>query len=81
MASVYNSIAKRKRHNVEDDTSDNDVPMEDVTPSEGETSDSDADSNAESGVQQQSIHNGKNASDVMPKTRILILTSRGVTHR
>ncbi|EEP79274.1 ribosome biogenesis protein BRX1 [Uncinocarpus reesii 1704] len=83
MASVYKSIAKRRKVNSEENELDGDVHMED------RLSDESSDSDLEESDEEHSI-NGEtmtkpndslsNSSGFMPKTRILMLTSRGVSH-
>ena len=78
MAAVYKSLSKRKARAEEEDLdgSDQDIMMQDDFDDSDDTSQSEeeeqsaavAKSNAQSGV-------------FMPKTRVLMLTSRGVTHR
>jgi ribosome biogenesis protein BRX1 len=79
MASVYKSISKKKQERpVSDELDDEeDIAMNDLI--DDETSDSDDDDEDNQGntaSQLKSIKDG-----FMPKTRVLMLTSRGVTHR
>jgi ribosome biogenesis protein BRX1 len=85
MASVYKSISKKKQERlVADEVSeDEDMDMNDLMDEEFSDSDDDDDEeeieeNAANGASSQ--QNGKNEG-FMPKTRVLMLTSRGVTHR
>ncbi|KAH8698337.1 putative 60S ribosome biogenesis protein Brx1 [Talaromyces proteolyticus] len=82
MASVYKSISKKKQERpVDEDIDDEDIDMEDML--DEDTSDSDEDDediDEDGGVavngQKTGSHDG-----TMPKSRVLMLTSRGVTHR
>lgn len=87
MASVYKSLSKTKkgkappRAREEDDLSDSDVEM-DLERLDDE-SDSDSESEEEEVEEDQSESAGKQAQNTsfLPKTRVLMLTSRGVTYR
>lgn len=82
MASVYKSISKKKQERlVADEVSeDEDMDMNDLMDEEFSDSDDDDD-------EEEIEENGTNAQQApknegfMPKTRVLMLTSRGVTHR
>ncbi|OJD15665.1 hypothetical protein AJ78_04083 [Emergomyces pasteurianus Ep9510] len=89
MASVYKSFSKKKSQPPidHDDTKDADTSMHDVLDDPDETSDSDdhededeqeGRNRSEDGIvnKPQSLPSG-----YLPKTRVLMLTSRGVTHR
>lgn len=81
MASVYKSISKKKQERLVADEVDEDEDMDMNDLIDEETSDSDDDEEdevEENGANGQ--QNGKNEG-FMPKTRVLMLTSRGVTHR
>lgn len=85
MASVYKSISKKKQERLVADEVDEDEDMDMNDLIDEETSDSDNDDeddeieeNAANGSNGQ--QSGKNEG-FMPKTRVLMLTSRGVTHR
>lgn len=73
MASVYKSISKKKNKKPVEDVEE-DVDMGEVY---DDTSDSEEDEEESQGEGDQK----QEKSGLMPKTRILMLTSRGVTHR
>lgn len=73
MASVYKSISKKKNKKPVEDAEE-DVDMGEVY---DDTSDSEDDEEESQGDGDQK----QEKSGLMPKTRILMLTSRGVTHR
>lgn len=89
MASVYKSLSKKKNKvsASHDDAENIDVSMDDLPDHPDETSDSDDYENED----ERYRHNGVGGSvesksqsvpsGYMPKTRVLMLTSRGVTHR
>lgn len=80
MAAVYKSISKKKAHQpVEDVEDDMDMDMEDLLNDADDTTDSEEEEEEE----EDRIAAAKKqlAAGFMPKTRVLILTSRGVTHR
>lgn len=78
MAAVYKSLSKRKFRAEEKDVDgfDQDVAMQD---------DFDSDDTSESEEEQEQSTSATNSNAqsgaFMPKTRVLMLTSRGVTHR
>lgn len=89
MASVYKSLSKKKAQPpvAHDDAEDADVSMHDLLDDPDETSDSD---DYEDEDEQDGRNGGEDVvatksqslpSGYMPKTRVLMLTSRGVTHR
>ncbi|KKZ63212.1 hypothetical protein EMCG_02417 [[Emmonsia] crescens] len=89
MASVYKSLSKKKAQPpvAHDDAEDADVSMHDLLDDPDETSDSD---DYEDGDEHDERNGGEEVvatksqslpSGYMPKTRVLMLTSRGVTHR
>lgn len=86
MASVYKSISKKKQERlVADEVSeDEDMDLNDLM--DEEFSDSDDDDEEEE-IEETAATNGANGQQTkknegfMPKTRVLMLTSRGVTHR
>ncbi|EED21654.1 60S ribosome biogenesis protein Brx1, putative [Talaromyces stipitatus ATCC 10500] len=86
MASVYKSISKKKQERLVADEvdEDEDVDMNDLI--DEETSDSDDEDEEEDGSKENAVNdsNGQQTNKnegFMPKTRVLMLTSRGVTHR
>ena len=85
MASVYKSISKKKQQRVvaDDVSEDEDMDMNDLMDEEFSESDDDDDEEEEVETAENSL-NGQTAAKnegFMPKTRVLMLTSRGVTHR
>lgn len=79
MASVYKSISKKKaRQPVEEVDDDMDMEMEDLLNDADDTTDSEEDEEEEDRI---AAAKKQLAAGFMPKTRVLILTSRGVTHR
>ncbi|GAD98003.1 ribosome biogenesis protein BRX1 [Paecilomyces variotii No. 5] len=81
MAAVYKSISKKASRPTQEELSDEDVAMDELWDGD-ETSDSDEDDEEvedaeEDGKKQMST----NTTGQMPKTRVLMLTSRGVTFR
>ncbi|KAL1959068.1 hypothetical protein VTO42DRAFT_3309 [Malbranchea cinnamomea] len=85
MAAVYKSLAKRKSRSEGDDAEsiDGDVTMQDTFDSD-DTSESEEEDDQRNGSQRfESAANSNTLQPgtFMPKTRVLTLTSRGVTHR
>lgn len=90
MASVYKSLSKRKspsqKQNEDSGGSDQDIAMEDQLDDSEDTSESEEEDdgqttqNAKQGTDAGTKHASQPAG-FMPKTRVLMLTSRGVTHR
>jgi ribosome biogenesis protein BRX1 len=80
MASVYKSISKKKleRPVAEDDE---DIDMEELL--DEDLSDTDSDEEDEEDEEEAGgvRVNGAKSDGTMPKSRVLMLTSRGVTHR
>ncbi|KAJ5676077.1 Ribosome biogenesis protein BRX1 [Penicillium macrosclerotiorum] len=79
MAAVYKTVSKKKaRQPTEDVDEEMDVEMEALL----EDADDTTDSEDETGVEDRIAEAKRQlAAGMMPKTRVLILTSRGVTHR
>lgn len=77
MASVYKSVSKKAAQQPTEDSSDEDVQMEELLDGEDDTTDSEEESDDES----VEIVKKQLASGFMPKTRVLILTSRGASYR
>lgn len=79
MAAVYKNISKKKaRQPVEEADDDMDIDMEEVLNDADDTTDSEEDEDNEDRV---AAAKKQLAAGFMPKTRVLCLTSRGVTHR
>ncbi|KAK2780921.1 Ribosome biogenesis protein brx1 [Onygenales sp. PD_12] len=89
MASVYKTLSKKKRalalnEDENGDGFDADISMQDLLDNPDDTSDSDEDEELdddESGEEDGEGAAPREKSLYMPKTRVLMLTSRGVTHR
>lgn len=81
MAAVYKTVSKKKaRQQVEDMDEDSDVSMNELLEDADDTTDSEEEE--EDGVEDRIAEARKQlAAGLMPKTRVLILTSRGVSHR
>lgn len=75
MAAVYKSLAKRQARAEEDDFEMMDEEFTDDTDDTSESEEEDEPQNALAGK------SNAQAGPFMPKTRVLMLTSRGVTHR
>lgn len=79
MAAVYKTVSKKKaRQLTEDMDEDSDVPMDELLEDADDTTDSEEDEEMEDRIAEA---RKQLAAGFMPKTRVLILTSRGVTHR
>ena len=81
MAAVYKAMSKKQARQQEaEDREPEDAEMEDLIAEADDTSDSDEEEEeeeeAEESPNKQQFSNG-----FMPKTRVLMLTSRGVTYR
>ncbi|EFW22909.1 Ribosome biogenesis protein brx1 [Coccidioides posadasii str. Silveira] len=86
MASVYKSISKKRKPSLKEDEHDEDVEMELEERLSDESSDSESDEQSienhdTNGEMNTNSNDRSNSSGYMPKTRVLMLTSRGVTHR
>jgi ribosome biogenesis protein BRX1 len=91
MASVYKSISKKKKERPvaeEVDGDEEDIAMEDLlddedmsNSDEDEDEDEDPIEELDDGSKANGEQQARDKSGFMPKTRILMLTSRGVTHR
>lgn len=81
MAAVYKTVSKKKaRQLTEDSDEDSDIPMDELLEDADDTTDSEEEE--EEGMEDRIAEARKQlAAGFMPKTRVLILTSRGVTHR
>lgn len=81
MAAVYKSVSKKQARQLakEQDQDEEDLEMEDFLGPD-ESSDSEEDEEDE---EDDALESAKKqlAAGFMPKTRVLMLTSRGVTHR
>lgn len=78
MASVYKTVSKKQARDLakQQEPDDEDVEMEEMLDDADETSDSDEEEENTTEVAKKQL-----ASGFMPKTRVLMLTSRGVTSR
>lgn len=86
MAAVYKSISKKRKAQPAENEYDEDIEME----MEGRLSDESSDSESDNELDEEEGQSGETATDskdrskplgYMPKTRVLMLTSRGVSHR
>jgi ribosome biogenesis protein BRX1 len=78
MAAVYKSISKKKaRQPVEEVGEDMDMEMQDLLNDADDTTDSEEDEEED----RLAAAKKQLAAGFMPKTRVLILTSRGASHR
>jgi ribosome biogenesis protein BRX1 len=78
MASVYKSVSKKAARQPVEDSSDEDVQMEELLDGENDTTDSEEEESEDEGIE---VVKKQLASGFMPKTRVLILTSRGASYR
>lgn len=79
MAAVYKTVSKKKaRQSVEDLDGEMDMEIEELLNDADDTTDSEEDEEEEDRI---AAAKKQLAQGFMPKTRVLILTSRGVTHR
>ncbi|RDW70737.1 ribosome biogenesis protein BRX1 [Aspergillus mulundensis] len=78
MAAVYKAVSKKKSRELarQQDSDDDDVMMEELLDDADDTSDSDEDEENTADAAKKQL-----AAGMMPKTRVLMLTSRGVTSR
>ncbi|KAL4999285.1 Brix domain-containing protein [Aspergillus recurvatus] len=78
MAAVYKAVSKKKSRDLakQQDQDDEDVVMEEMLADADDTSDSDEDEENTADAAKKQL-----AAGMMPKTRVLMLTSRGVTSR
>ncbi|KAJ6027639.1 uncharacterized protein N7446_003764 [Penicillium canescens] len=77
MAAVYKTVSKKKAQQPMEELDDEDIEMEELLAAEDDTTDSEEEEDDEE------IEEAKKqlASGFMPKTRVLILTSRGASYR
>jgi uncharacterized membrane protein YdbT with pleckstrin-like domain len=78
MASVYNTVSKKQSRQQAEESEPDDVEMEDMLADADDTSESEEEEEEEA---EDSSKKQQLSSGFMPKTRVLMLTSRGVTHR
>lgn len=83
MAAVYKTVSKKNaRQQNQADMEPQDVEMEELLAEADDTTDSEEDEEDEQEQEQTATSAQKQlSSGVMPKTRVLMLTSRGVTSR
>lgn len=80
MAAVYKTVSKSKTRQPVEPMDDEDIDMEDLLNEADDTStDSEEDEEEQNGEIDSAMKHL--AAGYMPKTRVLVLTSRGVTHR
>jgi ribosome biogenesis protein BRX1 len=78
MAAVYKSISKKKaRQPIDEVDEDMDMEMQDLLNDADDTTDSEEDEEED----RLAAAKKQLAAGFMPKTRVLILTSRGASHR
>lgn len=81
MAAVYKTVSKKNARRAEAEE-ESDVDMEDFIADADDTSDSEEEDEQEQEDEKiMSSAQKQLASGMMPKTRVLMLTSRGVTYR
>ncbi|KAH8431923.1 Ribosome biogenesis protein brx1 [Aspergillus melleus] len=82
MAAVYNSVSKKQARQLakEQEQDEEDLAMEDFLGEDDDSSDSDEEEEEEEDDAME-VAKKQLAAGLMPKTRVLMLTSRGVTHR
>jgi ribosome biogenesis protein BRX1 len=78
MAAVYKSVSKKQAKQIarEQESDESDVEMAEFLADADDTSDSEEDEEDDMETAKKQL-----AAGFMPKTRVLMLTSRGVTHR
>lgn len=82
MASVYKSVSKKKARSSAEDVNGEDVFMQDVADDSSDSEEEEEEVEDGNGSGEQSTkQNSAISAGLMPKTRVLMLTSRGVTHR
>jgi ribosome biogenesis protein BRX1 len=79
MASVYKSVSKKAARQPTEDMSDEDMEMEELLNAEDDTTDSEEEESDDGEAAE--VVKKQLASGFMPKTRVLILTSRGASFR
>ncbi|KAJ5171247.1 Anticodon-binding [Penicillium coprophilum] len=79
MASVYKSVSKKSARQPTEDMSDEDIEMEELLNAEDDTTDSEEEESDDG--EPAEVVKKQLASGFMPKTRVLILTSRGASYR
>ncbi|KAJ5229258.1 hypothetical protein N7489_009966 [Penicillium chrysogenum] len=79
MASVYKSVSKKAARQPTEDVSDEDMEMEELLNAEDDTTDSEEEESDDGEAAE--VVKKQLASGFMPKTRVLILTSRGASFR
>lgn len=82
MAAVYKQMAKKSaRQSARDEMEPEDVEMEELLDEADDTTDSEEEEDDEPEEPTASSAQKQLASGMLPKTRVLMLTSRGVTSR
>lgn len=76
MASIYKTVSKKQARQRAEENESEGLEMEDMLADADDTSESEEEEEAEDAAKKQQLSSG-----FMPKTRVLMLTSRGVTHR
>lgn len=82
MAAVYKTVSKKNARRAEAEEDSEDLEMEDfIDDADDTTSEEEEDEDEQEDGQTLSSAQKQLASGMMPKTRVLMLTSRGVTYR
>lgn len=81
MASVYKAVSKKQARQQEREEEPEDAEMEDLLADADDTSDSEEEEDEEGQEAGDSSNKPQLPAGFLPKTRVLMLTSRGVTHR
>lgn len=84
MAAVYKQMAKKSaRQSARDEMEPEDVEMEELLDDADDTTDSEEEEEEDDGPEEPTASSAQKqlASGMLPKTRVLMLTSRGVTSR
>lgn len=79
MAAVYKTVSKKRAQKLAEPVDDEDIDMEELLNDADDTTDSEEEEEEE----EQGVEAAKKqlAAGQIPKTRVLILSSRGVSHR
>lgn len=81
MAAVYKAVSKKQSRQQERDQEPEDAEMEDLLADADDTSDSDEEEDEGEEAAGDSSSKPQLPAGFLPKTRVLMLTSRGVTYR
>jgi len=83
MAAVYKTVSKKNARRAEAEEDSEDLEMEDFIDDADDTSSEEEEEDEDEQEDGQTLSSAQKqlASGMMPKTRVLMLTSRGVTYR